>query len=102
MEEVGWWKSQLEQFEKVIEILGLQRRFSGDSAEIQRRFSRDSAEIQGCTQQLTKIQNSVVVKGKIRKLEIGVVAVLLGDRDSPSDINEGGSKRLVEITVRAI
>ena len=46
--------------------------------EIQRRFSGDSAEIQRCTQQLTKILNSVVVKGKIRKLEIGVVVVLLG------------------------
>ena len=35
----------------------------GTSAEIQRRSSGDSAEIQWCTQQLTNILNSLVVKG---------------------------------------
>ena len=40
--------------------------------------------------------------GGIRNLEIGVMVVLLGDRDSNSDINDGGSRMLMEIIAGAI
>ena len=43
-----------------------------------------------------------MVKRTLGKLEIGVVVVLLGNRDSSTDINDRGSRRLVEITMGAI
>ena len=92
-----------------MEILGLQLSFrgdleviqwsySGDSAEIQRRFSGDSAVHTTINQKI----EFCVGGGGIRNLEIGVMVVLLGDRDSNSDINDGGSRMLMEIIEGAI